>query len=39
MEIEMERGIENLYHFHTTAEGQRIIADGIINHVQEHQIF
>lgn len=33
------RGIINPYHFHTTAEGQHIIADGIIKHVQEHQIF
>lgn len=39
MTIEMERGIENPYHFHTSEEGQRTIADGIINHVQEHHIF
>lgn len=39
MHEEMAKNIEIPYHFHTTAEGQHIIADGIINHVQEHQIF
>lgn len=39
MNNEMAKGIDNSYHFHTTEEGQQIIADGIIKHVQEHQIF
>jgi len=37
--IEIAKGIEGPYHFHTTEEGQRTIADGIINYVQEHHIF